>query len=1095
MTWDAVIPLLTLLVSLLAAVIIFLLPEDRVRMRTTVNMLSATLKIALIVVMIGGVFHGHRYEFRFPIVPGIDFILRADPLALFFAALSGLLWFLTTIYAIAYLEGTPQRSRFFGFFSLCVSATAGIALAGNLFTFVMFYELLTLTTYPLVVHRETEASRRAGRSYLAYTLAGGALLLAGAAWLHVLVPTVDFGAGASLAGLGPEYRVSLRTIFFLLVSGLGVKAALIPLHGWLPQAMVAPAPVSALLHAVAVVKAGAFGIVRVVYDIYGIERTHSLELMSPLAVWASATIIYGSMRALFQDDLKRRLAYSTVSQVSYIALGVALVGPSSTVGGLVHLVHQGLMKITLFFCAGNLAEMLGVHRVSQMHGVGRRMPWTMIAFTAGALGMIGVPPMAGFVSKWYLAAGAIEASQTWVLAVLATSSLLNAAYFLPILYNAWFAAPRGEWEQGHRLKRTGTDWGLLLPPLATGALAVSSGLFAGSSFSPLRWGILIVERTYQRIVVARGLGNERELFSLDTVLLLLAVGTPLLIACFLSKRATRRSAQFVASFAALPAVIAALLVRPGTTVFLDGMLLHMRLGLDELGQPFFVLTAILWLAAGVFAAGHLADDRRVHRFLLGFLLAMAGNLGLVLALDMASFYLFFAVMSFASYSLVVHHGDNQAMRAGRVYMVLVVIGEAALFAGIVLAMKSQDSLYFGSDPAGLAAASGGGVMLGLLMFGFGIKAGVIPLHVWLPLAHPAAPTPASAVLSGAMIKAGLLGWIRFFPLGDVALPAWGELFLLLGLITAFYGILVGVTQQNAKAVLAYSSISQMGLITLGLGGAFLQPKSWPAIQTAMLIYVLHHGLSKGCLFFSVSIAPGAGGTSCRQRLTQAALVIPALAIAGAPLTMGAVSKYELKHALDILPEHWKAAVSLLLPLSSVGTTLLMARFLYLIWPRNPGDKRKRSPLQLAAWLASLGTVIGAAWLVPETLAPKSAAGLLLGTWKWSNLWPVGLGGGIACVIVFVSPRWLRMPVIPAGDILVPFSKSWRLIAGEMRSLSSRVVQARESFRPLRYIESRLAAAHCFRAAQSCEATMARWPWLAVCLASVVAACWFSWQNR
>jgi multicomponent Na+:H+ antiporter subunit D len=275
-----------------------------------------------------------------------------------------------------------------------------------------------------------------------------------------------------------------------------VKAALVPLHGWLPQAMVAPAPVSALLHAVAVVKAGAFGIVRVVYDVYGVEYAAELGVLAPLALVAALTIVYGSLRAMTQDGLKKRLAYSTVSQVSYIALGAAILGPIATIGGVVHLVHQGLMKITLFFCAGNLAETLGIHRVSEMNGVGRRMPWTMGAFTIAALGMIGVPPIAGFLSKWYLGAGAAQAGQDWVLWVLAASSLLNAAYFLPIVYAAWFRAPDGPWPQDHRHGRLETHWMLLVPPLVSGGLALLAGLLADAPFSPLSWAQLIAQREY-----------------------------------------------------------------------------------------------------------------------------------------------------------------------------------------------------------------------------------------------------------------------------------------------------------------------------------------------------------------------------------------------------------------------------------------------------------------------------------------------------------------------------------------------------------------------------------------------------------------------
>src|SRR5690554_4620588 len=359
MSTGALLPVAALMTSLLASVIIFALPETRSRLRTVINLGAALLKLALVVVMIWGVVQGRSYEVAFTMVPGVEFVLRADALSMLFAGLSALLWLLTTIYAVGYLEDSPNRSRFFGFFSLCVASTMGIALAGNLFTFFLFYEMLTLSTYPLVVHRGTPKALRAGRNYIIYTLTGGAVLLLGIAWLHGLVGDLRFQEGGHFAQVAPALKAPLTIIFVLLIAGLGVKAALVPLHGWLPQAMVAPAPVSALLHAVAVVKAGAFGIIRVVFEVYGLEAANDMGLLAGLSVVAAFTIIYGSTRALYQVDLKRRLAFSTVSQVSYIVLGLCLFGPVA--GGLVHLVHQGVMKITLFFCAGNYAETLGVH--------------------------------------------------------------------------------------------------------------------------------------------------------------------------------------------------------------------------------------------------------------------------------------------------------------------------------------------------------------------------------------------------------------------------------------------------------------------------------------------------------------------------------------------------------------------------------------------------------------------------------------------------------------------------------------------------------------------------------------------------------------
>ncbi len=498
MNASATLPLLILASSLLPGLVIFCLPESSVRTRTALNLFGAVLKLVLVGVMAWGVVHGVDYVTRLPLLPELDFVLHADALSLLFVSLSSVLWLLTTIYSIGYLEDSPHRSRFFGFFSLCVTATVGVALAGNLITFLLFYELLTLATYPLIVHRGTELARLAGRSYLRYTIAGGALLLVGTIWLYTLFDTLEFARGGFMAGsdIAAASRGTLTIIFVVLIAGLGVKAALVPLHGWLPKAMVAPAPVSALLHAVAVVKAGAFGIVRVVYDVFGIEFAADLGVTLPLAIVAAVTIVYGSIRALFQEDLKRRLAYSTVSQVSFITLGIALVGPIATIGGIVHLVHQGLMKITLFFCAGNLAETLGIHKIGELDGVARRMPWTMAAFTLAAFGMMGVPPLAGFISKWYLGTGAMEAGQHWVIPVLVISGALNAAYFLPILYAAWFKDPKGRWPDERPRETLETHWMLLLPPVVTALMVLAIGLLASAPLSPLDWARLITAREH-----------------------------------------------------------------------------------------------------------------------------------------------------------------------------------------------------------------------------------------------------------------------------------------------------------------------------------------------------------------------------------------------------------------------------------------------------------------------------------------------------------------------------------------------------------------------------------------------------------------------
>ncbi|HMB37535.1 MAG TPA: proton-conducting transporter membrane subunit [Wenzhouxiangellaceae bacterium] len=487
-----ILPPAVVLVSTLAAIVIFVAGEARQRLRIWVNLTAALLKLLLVVWIGLEVLAGTTFMFRFELLPGLELILHADALSILFASLSAVLWLVTTVYAIAYLEHSPNRARFFGFFSLCVSATMGIAMAGNLLTLFLFYELLTLTTWPLVVHNGTPEALAAGRSYLRYTLTGGVVLLTALVWLYGLAGNAVFTPGGFLAPLAAEHGGALTLIFVMLVAGFGVKAGLIPLHGWLPKAMVAPAPVSALLHAVAVVKAGAFGIIRTVEDVYGLELVAELGMRLPLITVASWTIVIGSLLALREHHLKRRLAYSTVSQVSYIVLGIAVGGLLATSGGMVHLVHQGLMKITLFFCAGIFGLLLGVKRIDQLDGLGRRMPWVSGAFTVAALGMIGLPPLVGFISKWYLASGALAAGMPLVLAVLITSALLNAAYFLPLVRRLWLNPPGTLVEAPIEIGRL-PRLALMSSAVATAALVVVLGVLAAHPLSPLNWVVKIAQ--------------------------------------------------------------------------------------------------------------------------------------------------------------------------------------------------------------------------------------------------------------------------------------------------------------------------------------------------------------------------------------------------------------------------------------------------------------------------------------------------------------------------------------------------------------------------------------------------------------------------
>lgn len=428
-------------ISFGCAALIFLLGA-RDLWRRTFALGAAIVKFAVILSLLPGSLAGHVYVFEVcEFLPGVGISFRADALGMFFALVSSTLWVLTTVYAIGYMRGRHSRVRFFGFFALCVSTTVGIAFAENLLTLFLFYEMLTICTYPLVIHAETPEALKAGRKYLAYTLLGGAALLLGMVLVQHLAGTLSFSqAGVLPATAG---RGALLATFVALIGGFGVKAAIMPLHGWLPTAMVAPTPVSALLHAVAVVKAGVFGVLRVIYNIFGVDLLALLGFATWLAWLAAFTIIAGSLLALAQDNLKRRLAYSTISQLSYIVLAAALLTPFAALAAVVHIANQAFAKITMFFVAGAIERSTGKTQVHELAGIGHAMPWTMAAFTIAALSFIGVPLFAGFVTKWYLSLGALQAGAWWFAVLMIFSALLNAAYWLPIVYLAWFRAPPG----------------------------------------------------------------------------------------------------------------------------------------------------------------------------------------------------------------------------------------------------------------------------------------------------------------------------------------------------------------------------------------------------------------------------------------------------------------------------------------------------------------------------------------------------------------------------------------------------------------------------------------------------------------------------
>lgn len=945
MTWAQVALVVAVFTPWLVAAIVFALGERRDGARAVVGLAgSAVTAFAAIAVGADAMRDGAVTAFGTPLL-STTLGFAVDRLGALFAVVAAVLWLVTTVYAIGYMSHAKDRARFFGFFAICVGSAIGIALSANLLTLFVFYEALTLATYPLVIHSGTPAAINGGRTYLTYALSGGVLLALGVIWLYALGGATDFAAGSALsAELVSTHGPQLVAVFGLLIAGFGVKAAIFPAHGWLPAAMVAPAPVSALLHAVAVVKAGVFGIARVVLDVYGMETAGALGVLVPLAALAGFTIIYASVRALAQDDIKKRLAYSTIGQLSYIVLGLAIGTPLAAAAAIAHLAHHAVLKITMFFTAGVLAEELKVYKVSQMDGVGRRMPLTMLAFSVAALGIVGIPPIAGFVSKWGLGLGGLEAGSVWPTAVLAVSSLLNAAYLLPMLGRAWFGTPSPEWEtraaQNRAQRRPEGDRRMVWPLVLTSLAGLVFGPSAAFAWAPATW-------------------------------------------------AARATGANIAS--AVPWRFDAL-------------------GLDETGALYLALAVVVWFAAAV--ASWRAVERDRLRFGVFFALSAAGSFALAFAQDGATFYACFSVMALSAYGLIAHGGGAQASRAARVYLAFTVVGEALLLAGLLIGSAGE-----GPFAAVLSASPWRDVGIALLLLAFGIKIGAVGLGGWMPGAYRAIVPGVAAAFAGVVSSAGVLGLIRFVPGGVIDLPGWGSLVMAFGVVAAFYGVVVGVAQRDPRHVLAYSSMSQFGLMTIAIGAGLASAQVWPAAVTAAGLYLVHHGFAKAALFAGADLA----GVVRGRRALSATLAIPALALAGLPLTSGAIAKVALKGVAGSATQPWAGALDTLLPLAALGTTLLVARFLVLVVSAPAGDSGRSRRAPIGAFAVLIAAVLGALWVISPEEARYFAHKSLTAPYVWLLTWPVLAGSVVAAVVVIVRRRMQASggPVVPPGDIWAP----------------------------------------------------------------------------
>jgi len=489
------LPLYAVLAPLGGAVLILVTGNKRPNLREAWTLLAALAQCVFVYAMLSPVLQGSVIEYSLvTIYRDTAFMFRVDAFGMVFALLSSFLWVIVSIYSIGYMRSLQEhaQTRYFCCFALALMGAVGVALAGNLITLFMFYEILTISTFPLVVHKETPEAMKAGQKYLIYLMTGAVFILFSMGCVYYISGTMDFAAGGFLQGKGSPQILKVILVCFMI--GFGSKAALMPLHEWLPSAMVALTPVSALLHAVAVVKAGVFCVLRVILFVFGPALLKQLNVWAALLYIVSFTVIAANIVALTQDNLKRRLAFSTISSLAMIILGACLLNADSARGAILYIPFHGFMKITLFMCSGAIFLKTGKKLVSELDGIGRQMPLTMAAFSIAAAGLVGIPPACGFISKWYLCIGAYQSQETWFLFVFLISSLLDAAYLFPIVYSAFFKKTDSEQPQVSEAPL------LIVIPLALTALFSILFFFspdlifnfynlAGRVVSSLSWGI------------------------------------------------------------------------------------------------------------------------------------------------------------------------------------------------------------------------------------------------------------------------------------------------------------------------------------------------------------------------------------------------------------------------------------------------------------------------------------------------------------------------------------------------------------------------------------------------------------------------------
>jgi len=953
-----ILPLIVAIPFVATCFIIML--DTRPDAREAVSLLAAILTFLLCIIVLPSAFA--EVPMSSPILhilPGLTLHLFADALGLLFACIASGLWIITTIYNIGYMRGRGDQyqTRYYAFFAITIGAVMGVALSTNLFSLFVFYEILAIAAYPLVVHTETREAMAAGTKYLIYTQGGGVAILAGMMLLLGMGCSLDFIAGGNpgVTSLAPQYA---RLAFFLLFAGFGVKAALVPIHGWLPSAMVAPTPVSGLLHAVAVVNTGVFGIFRLMWDIYGPEAMIGLGLRDIVIAAAVITIISGSLLALRQDDFKLRLAYSTISQLSYMILGAAMLLPAGTTGvpdslriatviaATYAFAAHALGKLTMFFVAGAVAVETGRTKISQLDGLGRKMPWEFAAFTLATLSMAGLPPMAGFVAKWYLTLGVGSGypGEWWILLILVTASVLNLAYFLPVIMRAFSPGDA---------EILGVRWSLRGPVLMTVTGTLLLGVWTiipASPFALCTQVATVVTHTTAIVPAAFSYGTAIPPF------VIFLVGAPLVLA--LSGRLRQTGLILLGAVG-----LADVLLLPGglfsgdigrvvsqwNIPFMNYTLTLLKI--DSLSYMTGVIFAIITFLAILYAAA--VAPPRLHLFAL---LYAGSALGVAFAGDWITLLVFWELMAITSTFLIWQEGGD-AVSAGFRYFLFHGLGGTLLAAGIALLLLGGGSPLV----APLSSMPGNAYTFWstvLIVIGIGVNVAFIPLHTWLPDAYPRAHFVASVFLSVYTTKVAVYVLARAQP--------GSEYIAFMGAFMAIYGVTFAVFQNDMRRLLSYHIVSQVGYMVAGVGILGWLGSADAIGQLGLdggMAHLFNHILYKALLFMAVGVIvwktgenllSRVGGLQKKMPVTAFAFWVAAFSIAGVPLFNGFVSKGMILAAA----EHTSVWLWVLLEIASFGTFVSFLKLGYFAFLR-PGDSQASDPpvLMQAAMLGAAGLCI------------------------------------------------------------------------------------------------------------------------------------------